>query len=162
MNKLSLIFPGFASFTAMALLVASSVIPAYAEAAQDDDHEAEEGERLVSLSSSQLAIAGIVVEAVRLENLSLQLTAPGEVVNNEYRTTHIAPKITAQVVERLVVLGQELKAGEPLLTLYSVDLLRTQSALLIAHREWLRVSELGEQTVGARGVKGAKVDFQET
>jgi len=131
----------------------------------DDEHdheaEAEGDEEIVSLSPSQMKIAGIVVDAVTYQNLSLQLSAPGEVVNNEYRTTHIAPRITAQVVARLVVLGQEIGEGESLLTLYSLELLRAQSDLLVAHKEWLRVSELGEQTVGARRFTEARAIFDE-
>jgi RND family efflux transporter MFP subunit len=182
-SKLSSITHSIKALIAMAVLVAFSVVPIHSQDVQDDDHDHEEEshqnetvdtadehagdhddheeEGLVSLSPSQLAIAGIVVKAVSFENLSLQLSAPGEVVNNEYRTTHIAPKITAQVVDRLVVLGEEVEEGRPLLTLYSVDLLRTQSSLLVAHREWLRVSELGEQTVGARRFTEARAAFEE-
>ncbi|PCI54471.1 MAG: hypothetical protein COB36_09900 [Alphaproteobacteria bacterium] len=186
MRKLSPITGKSSVLTSLALLFAFSTVPIYSQDLQDDDHdheeeahendigasvgehaddhedhEAEEREGLVELSPSQMAISGIVVAAVNFENLSLQLSAPGEVVNNEYRTTHIAPKITAQVVDRLVVLGQELEEGEPLITLYSVDLLRTQSSLLIAHREWLRVRELGEQTIGARRFTEARTVFEE-
>ncbi len=188
MNKLPSITRSIEVLIAMAALIALSMVPIYSQDVSDDDHDHEEelhrnesgdtadehaddhddddhelegDEGFVSLSPSQLAIAGIVIEAVSYENLSLQLSAPGEVVNNEYRTTHIAPKITAQVVDRLVVLGEEVEEGKPLLTLYSVDLLRTQSALLIAHREWLRVSELGEQTVGARRFTEARTIFEE-
>ncbi len=131
------------------------------EVDHDHDDEEEEGAGLVSFSASQLTMAGIVVKPIVRQPLRVQLSAPGEVVNNQYRTTHIAPKITAQVVDRNVVLGQEVAEGGHLLTLYSLDLLEAQSELLVAYKEWQRVEELGEQTVGAGRFTETKAVFDE-
>lgn len=147
--------------SALFFVLTMSSLQVYGQDADHENDDVHEDGAAVSLSPSQLSIAGIVVEAVSSESISLQLNAPGEVVNNKYRTAYVAPKITAQVVARHVALGEEVEKGKALVTLYSVDLLKIQSELLIAHREWLRVGELGEQTVGARRFTEARAVFEE-
>ena len=50
----------------------------------------------------------------------------------------VSPRIKAQVVKRLVYVGDEVQKGQPLLVLSSVDMATAQSELLETAQEWHR------------------------
>ena len=75
----------------------------------------------VKMDDAALKAAGIRVQVLQPSALSEELRAPGEVVDNAYGTTLITPRIEALVVRRHAKLGDEVRAGAPLVTLSSVD-----------------------------------------
>lgn len=128
-----------------------------AEAAGETDHAEEEGATALKLDAAAIKAAGIQVEALKPSVLSEQLRAPGEVLDSAYGTTLITPRVESLVVERHAKLGDEVKAGAPLVTLSSVEVADAQAALRIAAQEWKRVSELGREAVAGRRITEAKV-----
>lgn len=128
-----------------------------AEAAGESDHAEEEGAAALSLDAAAIKAAGIRVEALKPSVLSEQLRAPGEVLDSAYGTTLITPRVESLVVERHAKLGDEVKAGAPLVTLSSVEVADAQAALRIAAQEWKRVSDLGREAVAGRRITEAKV-----
>ncbi len=116
---------------------------------------------VVHLSPAQMAAAGIRVEPLEPRPLPAIIHAPGEVRLNAYRTVNITPRIAAQVVARHARLGDEVQAGQPLVTLSSVEMAEAQGALLVAAREWQRVKQLGRKVVSARRYTQARVDYEQ-
>ncbi len=127
----------------------------------DDERDtpSSEHDELVSLSAAQQAMAGIVVKTLTKEHLVQQIYAPGEVVNNQYHSLQLAPKVASQVVKRHIVLGQEVKAGDVLVTLYSGDMAEAQGNLQISFQEWRRVKDLGSKSVGAKRFTEANIAY---
>ena len=128
--------------------------PIYAEEA---DHEGS----AIELSAEEQRAAGIVVGTVAPRTLNETLRIPGEVVINAYRSVLVTPRITAQVVARHAKLGDEVKVGQPLVALSSVEMAEAQGVLLVANREWQRVKALGQQAVSEQRYTEARVAQQQ-
>jgi len=149
--------------------------PIYAQHDDHDDHddqitandaEGHEGDEeeeggAVEISTEQQRVAGIVVEPLQTRSLRGEISAPGEVKLNAYMTSKVAPRITAQIMQRHVRLGDHVTTGQPLVTLSSVEMAEAQGALQVAEREWRRVESLGKSTVSARRYTEAQVAQQQ-
>jgi cobalt-zinc-cadmium efflux system membrane fusion protein len=127
-----------------------------ADSAGEAGEEAEVGAPL-KMDAAALKAAGIELQAIQTTALSEELRAPGEVVDDAYGTTLITPRIEALVVRRHAKLGDEVRAGAPLVTLASVEVSDAQAELRIAEQEWRRVSALGREAVAGRRISEAKV-----
>ncbi|MBL4885608.1 MAG: efflux RND transporter periplasmic adaptor subunit [Planctomycetaceae bacterium] len=101
--------------------------------------------------------AGILVEPLTLQNLEAEIKAPGEVKLNSYLSSKVTPRIEAQVVERHARLGDVVEKGAPLVTLSGVDMAEAIGELMVAHKEWRRVQQLGASAVSAKRYSGAKI-----
>ena len=128
------------------------------EHAEEGGEEHEEGAAQADvMDAAALNAAGIVLAAVQPTTLSEDLRAPGEVVDNAYGTTLITPRVESLVVRRHARLGDEVRAGAPLVTLSSVEVADAQANLKIAEQEWSRVSALGREAVSGRRITEAQV-----
>lgn len=126
----------------------------------DDGDEEEEG-GAVEISAEQQRVAGIVVEPLQARSLAAEISAPGEVKLNAYLTRKVSPRITAQIMQRHVRLGEQVTTGQLLVTLSSVEMAEAQGALQVAEREWRRVKSLGKSTVSERRYTEAQVAQQQ-
>lgn len=136
--------------------------PGATENAEDAEAHAEEGEEgeaaaPVKMDAAALKAAGIRLQTLQPSSLSEELRAPGEVLDSAYGTTLITPRVEALIVRRRARLGEEVRAGAPLVTLSSVDVADAQAELRIAEQEWQRVSALGREAVAGRRITEAKV-----
>jgi cobalt-zinc-cadmium efflux system membrane fusion protein len=93
---------------------------------------------------------GIVTAPAESRVLQDEIKAPGEVKANAYATTLVSPRIPAQVVRRHKKLGDEVKPGDALVTLSSVEVAEAQGAYIVAEREWQRVQSLGAEAVSGK------------
>jgi len=66
--------------------------------------------------------AGVVTAKVEKRPMTKEVTAPGEVTLDIYRSAEVTPRIEAQVVKRHAVLGDIVKQGQPLVMLSSVEM----------------------------------------
>jgi cobalt-zinc-cadmium efflux system membrane fusion protein len=133
------------TFSVIAMLAASM---AWASEEKKPAEHAEENPLVVdALTQKEL---GIVTAPVGAQALSEELRAPGEVKANAYATALVSPRIPAQIVRRHAKLGETVKAGQPLVTLSSVEVAEAQGALIVAEREWTRVKQLGAEAVSAK------------
>ncbi len=148
----------------------SALNVAYASGGQDEDGHEEAGhedgghdeeEASVKLSAKQLEIAGIIVKEIQPQNVAALISAPGEIMLNEYRTTSVTPRVSSQVVKRHVKLGDVITIGQPLVTLSSVEMATAQGNLLVTSREWLRVKKLGRKVVSAQRYTEARVNHEQ-
>lgn len=130
--------------------------PAHQEGGAEHADEGESEQRVV-MDGAALAAAGIELQTLAPSQLSEELRAPGEVVDNAYGTTLITPRVESLVIRRHARIGDEVKAGAKLVTLSSVEVANAQAELRIAEEEWRRVSALGREAVSGRRIKEAKV-----
>jgi len=136
--------------------VQSKSEPAHQEGGAEHADEGESEQRVV-MDDAALAAAGIELQTLAPSQLSEELRAPGEVVDNAYGTTLITPRVESLVIRRHARIGDEVKAGAQLVTLSSVEVANAQAELRIAEEEWRRVSALGREAVSGRRIKEAKV-----
>lgn len=89
----------------------------------------------VVASEAGLQLAGVRTEPARRERLARTTRTVGRVTADERRVRHVHTKI-AGWVEKLHVnfSGQEVRAGQPILALYSPELLASQEEYLRARR----------------------------
>jgi RND family efflux transporter MFP subunit len=130
------------------------------EAHVEDGHKeaGAEEDGVVHLTPEQMETAGIKVTKLSLSNIASTFTAPGEVMLNDYRTVKITPRISAQIIERHALLGDNVVVDQPLVTLSSVEMSEAAGELMVAEREWLRVKSLGRKVVSDKRYTEARVN----
>jgi len=112
------------------------------------------------LTAEQRQTLGIVTERLKPQSFKETLRAPGEVRLNSYATARVTPRIEAQIVGRHVRLGDQVEKGQPLATLSSVDMAEAQGDLIVAAREWQRLTKLGDRFVSDSSYLEASVARQ--
>ena len=92
-----------------------------------------EGHAVVELNERELELTGIRTATAQYGELAATVRTVGEVKADETRLRHVHTKVPGSV-ERLYVSfsGQEVRKGQPLLALYSPELLATQEEYLRA------------------------------
>ena len=125
--------------------------------ADDDEHGNE-----VHLRPEQLSALGIRTERLMPRAIGQVVSAPGEVRINAYATARVAPRIAAQVVDRHARLGNQVAAGQALVTLSSVEMAQAQGELVVASREWQRVRGLGRKVVSESRYLEAQIGQQQS
>jgi len=135
-------------------------MPFVALAGTGDEHGGageHDEEQAVRLSEAQRNMADIVSVVLELQPVAGEIRAPGEIQLNDYLTTRVTPRVAAQIVERHARLGDRVEAGQPLVTLSSVEMAQAQGDLLVAEREWRRVKKLGRDVVSDQRYTKARV-----
>ena len=92
-------------------------------------------EGAVIIDSATMQNIGVKTTRLERKDLSRAVRAVGRVAYDERRVAHVHTKVQGWV-EKLFVdfVGQEVKRGQPLLEIYSPELVATQEELLIAAR----------------------------
>jgi len=105
------------------------------------------GDGTVQLTSGQLREFGISFSTAEIRPLTTQVRTVGLVTFDERRMAQVAPKFGG-FVERLYVnfTGQQLGRGQPMLDIYSPELVAAQQELLVARQL--------ERTMGQSSVPG--------
>ena len=87
----------------------------------------------VRLSPSEMILANVGVSTVEYKSLEREINTVGKIDYNETRQAHIAARIAGRV-EKLHVnfTGEKVRKGEPLLEIYSPDLVTTQQEYILA------------------------------
>lgn len=87
----------------------------------------------VRLTTQQMGAFGITFGSVEMRRLTSSVRTTGVVTFDETRVAHVSPKIGG-FVERMYVdfTGQQVREGQPLLDIYSPDLVAAQQELLLA------------------------------
>ncbi len=131
---------------------------------QDHDHDQpahkHEGAAEIHLSPLQRQTLDLEISALEPRVLGETLRAPGEVRLNAYATAQVTPRIEAQVIARHARLGEQVEQGQPLVTLSSVDMAEAQGDLVVAEREWQRLTKLKGQFVSESDYLEASVARQ--
>ena len=125
------------------------LVPLYADDVTSSTAAAStvEGYGNVSLPPARQQLIGVKLARAELRPLAGGIRAVGRVTTDERREAQVHSKFEG-VVESLFVnfTGQAVRRGDPLLSIYSPDLLATQQELILAER--MR-SDLGRTLAGA-------------
>jgi Cu(I)/Ag(I) efflux system membrane fusion protein len=111
------------------------------------------GRAVVTLSADRRQILGVRSERVKRARLSRAIRTVGRVAVDERRLHHIHTKYEGYV-EHLYVdfTGKFVKDGEPLLSIYSPDLVATQQEYLLAYQAQKRLKASNIASVAQGGV----------
>ena len=117
--------PGIAPDCGMAL------VPKYA----DDQAMARMPSGTITISPEKQVLAGVRTAIVERKPLVRDIRTTAQIVADETRIAHVHVKV-AGFIDKVYVdfVGQLVKKGQPLFTLYSPDLVSTQEEYLIAKR----------------------------
>ncbi len=130
--------------------------PVYA--AEQEEHSEENA---VKMTAAERRANGVVTALVARQKLVETIDAPGEVTLNQYATSQVTPRISAQVVARHVRMGDTVRKGQPIITLTSVEMAEAQGELILAENEWKRTSRLGRDIVSEQRFIEAQVAAQQ-
>lgn len=125
----------------------------------DTDEHGYDESVAVNLSAAQQALADIHLETLTPMTLSERVYAPGEIKVNGYRSYIVSPRVSSVVTARHAGLGEKVKQGQPLVSLFSEEMIDAQSALQQTFVEWQRVSRLGQSAVGEKRFVSARTDY---
>lgn len=126
-------------------------VPVYAD--EVGTGPAVDGRAAITLTPERRQLLGIRTEAVERASLKRSIRTVGRVAVDERRTHHIHTKYEGYV-EHLHVdfTGKFVRRGEPLLSLYSPELVATQQEYLLAYRAQQRLGSSGIASVAKGGV----------
>ncbi|MEQ9586526.1 MAG: efflux RND transporter periplasmic adaptor subunit [Parvibaculaceae bacterium] len=125
-----------------------------------EGHEEKKAEG-ISLSEAQLREAGVIVRPLQPMQVPSRLNVPGEVLFNQYKTRIVTPRITAMALKREAIMGQQVRKGDVLATLFSVEMAQAQGEYIVASTEWNRVRNIGEKIVSEKRATEARVNQQQ-
>ncbi|MFB2728872.1 efflux RND transporter periplasmic adaptor subunit [Shewanella mangrovisoli] len=166
---------------ALALMLASLTLTTPTFAGEGHDHDAEKvtnkaeksastteddhGEQALTFTPAQLELAGVRLlplssDSLSFSNLNLDTIATATLVVDRDRTATLAPQLDVRVQARHVVPGQEVKKGEPLLTLGGAEVAKAQAEYINAAAEWSRVRRMSEGAVSVSRRMQAQVDAE--
>lgn len=112
-------------------------------------------EGTVQISSTKQQLIGVTYGTVTREPVTHNIRTVGKVTFDETRIARIHPRIEGWIEKVFVdFTGKEVKKGEPLISIYSPELLATQRELLIATRarEYLDTSTVAGVADNARSL----------
>jgi membrane fusion protein, copper/silver efflux system len=116
------------------------LVPKYADENSSAPQQPASGSLAISADKQQMI--GVRTAEVTRERLVRSVDTSGQIVPDESRIAHVHVKVNGFIDKVFVnTIGQPLRRGEPLFTLYSPDLVATQEEYLIAKR--------GEQSMGS-------------
>nr|WP_320126781.1 efflux RND transporter periplasmic adaptor subunit [uncultured Shewanella sp.] len=155
-------------FSAQPVLAGGDHAPAAKESSDSVTQTAptdEHGEQALKLTETQQALAGISLlplssDSLNITNLNLDIRATATLVVDRDRTATLAPQLDVRVLARHVVPGQEVKKGEPLLTLGGAAVAQAQADYINAAAEWSRVKRMSEGAVSVSRRMQAQVDAE--
>ncbi|PCH61228.1 MAG: efflux transporter periplasmic adaptor subunit [Gammaproteobacteria bacterium] len=114
----------------------------------------------VTISFEQAVLANITVAELKPQKMDYQVYAPGEIKENGYSSYLVSPRVDSVVLHRHVALGDHVKKGQALITLFSESVAVAQAAYKVAYAEWQRVQKLGEKTVAGKRFISAKSNHE--
>ena len=124
------------------------------------DHGSHGEATSASLNPAQMTLSDIQVGHLTAQKVDYQLYAPGELVSNGYTSYLVSPRVASVVLRRHVALGDHVKQGQPLVTLFSESVAQAQADYRKAWPEWKRVQKLGRKTIGERRYIDAKTSLE--
>jgi len=125
------------------------LVPRYAD---EEEATANMPAGTVKIAEGKQQLIGVQTATVQRERLFRTIRAVGQVTADETKLAHIHLKVTGWIDKVYVdYIGQLVKKGQPLFTLYSPDLVSTEQEYLIARRgkQYLGNSSFPEASQGA-------------
>ena len=135
-------------------ICAMNLVPVYEQAPEGEVSETS-GSTRIKLSPREVRLADVRTDMVRVRSLHKNIRVVGKVTYDERRLAHVAAWVGGRV-DRLFVnfTGAEVVKGQPLLQIYSPDLVTTQEEYLLALETLDKVqnSRIPDTMEGARSL----------
>ena len=127
-------------------------VPVYADEVKAGEATSVEGQASVRLSEEEVALAGVKTATARLEKVERTVRTVGIVVPDETRVRHVHTKV-AGWIDKLFTnfTGQDVKLGQPLLSIYSPELLASQQEFVSALKAAAEMARQGDPESKALG-----------
>lgn len=100
----------------------------------EEKGHADDAPGLVKMTPQQIQGAGIVTARAAAASIDTAVILPGEVRFNEDRTAHVVPRVAGVVESVSASLGQDVRKGQPLAVIASVELADLRSTALAAEK----------------------------
>ncbi len=116
-----------------------------------DAVQAAPGANTIFIDPQRQQLIGVRSEPAAMRPLVKEIRAVGKVAYDETKVTHIHTKISGYIEQVFVdYVGKVVKAGDPLFTIYSPDLVATQEEYLLALRARRQFATSSFEGVAAR------------
>ena len=127
-------------------------VPVYADEVKAGETAPVEGQAPVRLSEEEIALAGVKTATARLEKVERTVRTVGIVVPDETKVRHVHTKV-AGWIDKLFTnfTGQDVKLGQPLLSIYSPELLASQQEFISALKAAAEMARQGDPESKALG-----------
>ncbi|MET4142067.1 efflux RND transporter periplasmic adaptor subunit [Pedobacter sp. UYP1] len=90
----------------------------------------------ITLTASQLQLAGIRTDTVREENIGNEKTLTGTVTTNENKAEQLSARNSGRIEQLFVrTIGEKISVGQPVYRIYSEDLLEAEKEYLLARQQ---------------------------
>ncbi|MCI0406063.1 MAG: efflux RND transporter periplasmic adaptor subunit [candidate division Zixibacteria bacterium] len=106
----------------------------------EEEHAEEHHSDVVTLTEEGIKLSGIKVEKISIRNVPVEFSAAGKVGFNEKKLVHITARTSGWVEKVYAFVGDRVKAGDSLASLYSPEFLSSQSEFIQAEERLKVVS----------------------
>ncbi len=109
------------------------LVPVYEEESAKPGGQSVSGYATVKITPERQQMMGVTTEKARVMSLAQSIRAVGIVATDETRISHIHTKFEGYI-EKIYVnyVGQQVSAGQPVISMYSPDLVATQKEYILA------------------------------
>lgn len=139
---------------AIFLPVTFIIMPIIALAEQDHAEETE-----LSFTNKQMQLANIRIESISPRYMDKRLYAPGEIQANGYTSYMVSPRVESVIVQRHAILGEHVKKGQALVTLFSEAVATAQAQYRIRYADWQRAKKVGNNVISESQLLTAETDY---
>jgi len=109
------------------------LVPVYEEESAAPSGPSVPGYAPVKISPERLQMMGVTTEKARVMSLDQSIRTVGMITADETRISHIHTKFEGYIEQIFVnYVGQQVKAGQPLFSVYSPELVATQKEYILA------------------------------
>ena len=128
-------------------------VPVYADEVKGEETAAPvEGQAPVRLGEEEIKLTGIKTAAARMEKVERTVRTVGIVVPDETRVRHVHTKVAGWIDKLFTSFtGQDVKLGQPLLSIYSPELLASQQEFVSALKAAAEMARQGDPESKALG-----------
>jgi Cu(I)/Ag(I) efflux system membrane fusion protein len=90
----------------------------------------------ITLTATQIQLAGIVTDTVREENTGTEKTITGTVTTDENKAEELSARITGRIQQLYIrTVGERIAIGQPVYSIYSEDLQEAEKEYLLARQQ---------------------------
>jgi Cu(I)/Ag(I) efflux system membrane fusion protein len=90
----------------------------------------------ITLTATQIQLAGIVTDTVREENTGTEKTITGTVTTDENKAEELSARITGRIQQLYIrTVGEKIAIGQPVYSIYSEDLQEAEKEYLLARQQ---------------------------
>lgn len=115
--------------------------------APEERAESQAPDSIIVMPRGSIQSGQVRLGECQAETLADSLTLTGEIQPDPLHVAHVSPRVTGTIQSVRAVVGQHVRKGELLATLYSPEFLAAQSDFLLAHERVERAAAAGAKDI---------------